>query len=644
MSVLKNGQGCKVYKGDHKPVNLYQGDKKIAGWHEEQQCGAGPFVFERTFNDEVEMFIEGMTEQVFMPDKSLSFDGLDDYVKVSVPSLLEVNGVDKGITLECIAKANFRKLYDGFLFVGGRGGSAYGFLISLLNDDSYRVRYWSDGGTTIPFGTNEFGVYKHLTVTIENSIIKAYEDGVLKASHSIVNPIELGADLYIGTYWGDQNYLNGNISEVRVWDKALSQTEIEVNLFKRLTGIEDSLVGYWYLNEGEGTSAMDLIDGNYGVIDGATWSDDVPLMTNDIVSPDYPSVVKSIEVTNLRSRGKNILPYPLDLNTYVLLNYRDRTAMSQDGEVITVLSLIGDVLDTSFRFSSPYFKIKPYSTVTVSFEANVHSDTFYYFDTQRLTGSALVLVTKTGTRLFANNGQNIYGIEKNVWKRYACVITTSDEEDVQLILGSDSPNLYNYDSIEFRKLQIEYGDVQSEFKYYHEPAEIAHPELRKIGDIADSYDLVTGEHVQRIGIKVFEGTEYISLPTSTPPEGYIPFRYTTLMDSARPPFLCSHFPYKDENGYIQDIDKEYIKRWTLDSGQMFFMVQESRCSSIETFKNWLLEQYNTGAPVTVYYQLEEPIITYFDPAVIPTFPGATVIEQDGDVKGKMFATVKVMDQ
>ncbi|MBC2724521.1 MAG: hypothetical protein HGJ97_17985, partial [Desulfosporosinus sp.] len=47
--------------------------------------------------------------------------------------------------------------------------------------------------------------------------------------------------------------------------------------------------------------------------------------------------------------------------------------------------------------------------------------------------------------------------------------------------------------------------------------------------------------------------------------------------------------------------------------------------------------------LTVYYQLADPIITHLDPVAVPTFPGTTVIEQDGDIKGTITATAKVMD-
>ena len=51
--------------------------------------------------------------------------------------------------------------------------------------------------------------------------------------------------------------LQGNIAEVRVWDHARSDQQIEQYLPRRLTGAEPGLVGYWPLDEGTGTTVFD---------------------------------------------------------------------------------------------------------------------------------------------------------------------------------------------------------------------------------------------------------------------------------------------------------------------------------------------------------------------------------------------------
>ena len=62
-----------------------------------------------------------------------------------------------------------------------------------------------------------------------------------------------------------------------VWDKVLSQTEINQFLLCPPTGLEPNLLGYWNFEEGSGTTAYDQTsNGNNGTINGATYDTNVP--------------------------------------------------------------------------------------------------------------------------------------------------------------------------------------------------------------------------------------------------------------------------------------------------------------------------------------------------------------------------------
>ena len=74
----------------------------------------------------------------------------------------------------------------------------------------------------------------------------------------------------------NSNYsLDGSIDEVTIWDQALSQESIQANMFVPVNGNEESLVGYWNFNEGEGSTVYDLSENDFdGIINGATeWVD-----------------------------------------------------------------------------------------------------------------------------------------------------------------------------------------------------------------------------------------------------------------------------------------------------------------------------------------------------------------------------------
>jgi len=119
-----------------------------------------------------------------------------------------------------------------------------------------------------------------VTAIYNGSEMKIYIDGIL--SNSIAASGSMQVDeypLYIGgSGWnGGNSYLNGKIDNPTVWNKALTQSEIQYYMSSPPTGNEVGLVGYWNFNEGSGTTVTDLSgNGNNGTINGATWSTDAP--------------------------------------------------------------------------------------------------------------------------------------------------------------------------------------------------------------------------------------------------------------------------------------------------------------------------------------------------------------------------------
>jgi hypothetical protein len=55
--------------------------------------------------------------------------------------------------------------------------------------------------------------------------------------------------VYTEYFWGD-------IDEVRIWNVARTQQEIEDNLLTELTGLESGLVAYWNFNEAPGSTVV----------------------------------------------------------------------------------------------------------------------------------------------------------------------------------------------------------------------------------------------------------------------------------------------------------------------------------------------------------------------------------------------------
>lgn len=57
--------------------------------------------------------------------------------------------------------------------------------------------------------------------------------------------------------WLAAGYFQGLMTELRLWSEPRSEAQLQANLYRRLSGQEPNLAGYWPLSEGRGTTARD---------------------------------------------------------------------------------------------------------------------------------------------------------------------------------------------------------------------------------------------------------------------------------------------------------------------------------------------------------------------------------------------------
>lgn len=101
------------------------------------------------------------------------------------------------------------------------------------------------------------GLFHHYTITHDNALgsLSIYENdrdiggstGTANTQFTNNNPLVIGGNTFIG-----------NMHSLRLWTKSLSLSESYANIYTKLLGNEQSLVGYWPMNEGRGTIANDL--------------------------------------------------------------------------------------------------------------------------------------------------------------------------------------------------------------------------------------------------------------------------------------------------------------------------------------------------------------------------------------------------
>jgi streptogramin lyase len=200
-------------------------------------------------------------------DYALDFDGFDDLV--IIPNTPWLNPSE--ITIECWV--NFRDISINQFPVckgGDQTSGAYRFSLPQSNSLAFSLgEYWNgyNATGTVSLGT---GLWHHIAGTYDGLTMKLYSDGALVGTYQGTNiPLGNESPLYFSynDVEGFPYYMSGQIDDVRLWNRALTEEEIRENVFAGPTGIEPNLAAYWKLDEGTGTIANDMTGhGNTGTL------------------------------------------------------------------------------------------------------------------------------------------------------------------------------------------------------------------------------------------------------------------------------------------------------------------------------------------------------------------------------------------
>lgn len=161
--------------------------------------------------------------------------------------------------------------------------------ISLEIIDQFRIRVAFGSGTEVISAiTREnvlsYGSWTNISVTCDGSKIQIYLNGAAVAVDASGTPgaAPAGSIDRIGAQTG--GFL-GQLTETRIWSRALSQVEIRENILEPIQDPKsaDALVAYWPMDGGIGTGIADLTgNGHDAAMVGALWNDGTaPLARKD---------------------------------------------------------------------------------------------------------------------------------------------------------------------------------------------------------------------------------------------------------------------------------------------------------------------------------------------------------------------------
>ena len=205
---------------------------------------------------------------------ALQFDGVDDYVGVSDDPSLRFSQYDNfSVSLWA------RPFSNGWLFSKMRADQRRGvFGYSLMWEASTsRFRYIVEKSwvrsTSAYTASAPQGTWHYVTAIYDNKDIKIYLNGQLhEMRHFGYNTGNTEPDKHfvMGARSWDytiDGYSNCIIDEVAIYNRALSDEEIQANMHTRLAGDEPNLVAYWDFDEGWGQVVYDLSgNSNHGYL------------------------------------------------------------------------------------------------------------------------------------------------------------------------------------------------------------------------------------------------------------------------------------------------------------------------------------------------------------------------------------------
>ncbi|AOX02907.1 hypothetical protein BJP34_28800 [Moorena producens PAL-8-15-08-1] len=149
--------------------------------------------------------------------------------------------------------------------------------------------YWHWTGDHFPVTPN---VWYHAAVVYDGSTQYMYCNGEQVYSRGETGNIGSSSQpLLIGarSHENISAHFDGEIAEVRIWDKARTQQEIARDMHRHLSGNEENLVGYWPLDSIENGKVKDLSANNYdGTVHGAKLVESAP--GSHLLSCEYSSV------------------------------------------------------------------------------------------------------------------------------------------------------------------------------------------------------------------------------------------------------------------------------------------------------------------------------------------------------------------
>jgi hypothetical protein len=340
-------------------------------------------------------------------NNALHFDGTDDRVFVGNSSLFNTSY----LTVQAWVKLDYI------------GGWSWRGVVTKRNCCGEALEQWTmqttTGGLMNFFGHTDItgfsvtdpnpvplNVWTNYAGTYDGNKAILYKNGVIVAKDTAANGKIISKEwpVVIGDRDGGLDWFPGAIDEVRIWDRALSQSEIQANINCKLTGNESGLVAYYDFNQGtatgNNTSITTLFDKTPNHLDGTLQNFTLNGTTSNwisngiVTSKCLPALSIANKSTLEGNFGTKQLKFPVTLsNAYaspVKVKYKtiNNTAKAGSDYIMAIDSLIFNPGQTSKTIS-----------ITIKGDRNIEPNENFFVLLYQPKNATISNDTATGTIL-----------------------------------------------------------------------------------------------------------------------------------------------------------------------------------------------------------------------------------------------------
>ncbi len=238
---------------------------------------------------------------------TVAFDGANDYISFANA------GISGDFTLEALIYVTQNQTWSRVMDMANGAGNnniVFGFF-----SGSYQLflESFNGGASGYTKASSSFptGVWKHVAAVNDGSGTGyLYIDGALVASgpQRVIQDVVRNFNYIAKSNWGQDAYFKGAMREIRIWDVARTQSQINEMKNKPLVGNETGLKVYYRTDENAGTTLTDAsghgIDGT--MQNGAAWSTFGEPLSTLIVTEDTDKIIEGFNMVDPDAANNNV--------------------------------------------------------------------------------------------------------------------------------------------------------------------------------------------------------------------------------------------------------------------------------------------------------------------------------------------------